>query len=58
MNGKRYHFQLFGLYDAVMVMSDVETGSIWSHLGGGALDGPMQGAQLELIPLIQTTWQQ
>ena len=58
VNGKRYHFQLFGLYDAVMVMSDEETGSIWSHLGGGALDGPMQGAQLELIPLIQTTWEQ
>ena len=41
-----------------MVMSDSETGSIWSHLGGDALDGPMKGATMELIPLPQTTWKQ
>ena len=57
VNGQRFNLELFGLYNAVMIMNDRETGSIWSHLGGDALDGPMKGSQLEIIPLAQVTWE-
>ena len=57
IEGTRYNFSLFALYDAVMVMADDETGSVWAHLSGIALDGPLQGAQMEILPLIQTTWE-
>lgn len=57
VNGQRFNLELFGLYNAVMVMNDRETGSIWSHLGGEAVDGPMKGSQLEIIPLAQVTWE-
>lgn len=40
-----------------MVMADDETGSIWPHLSGTAVDGPLKGAQMEFLPLIQTTWE-
>ena len=48
---------IFGLYNAVMVMSDRATGSVWSHLGGNALDGPLKGAEMDFIPILQTTWE-
>lgn len=57
IEGERYNFALFALYDAVMVLADDETGSVWAHLSGIALDGPMKGAQLEILPLVQTTWE-
>ena len=48
---------IFGLYNAVMVMSDRATGSVWSHLGGNALEGPLKGAEMDFIPILQTTWE-
>lgn len=57
VDGRRLRFQLFGLYNAVMVMNDTETGSIWSHIGGDALDGPLKGTQLDFIPLQLTSWE-
>jgi hypothetical protein len=53
----RYNFELFGLFNAVMVMNDRETGSIWSHIGGEAVDGRMKGASLEIIPMLQVSWE-
>ncbi len=57
-DGRRPTLELFGLYNAVMVMSDRETGSLWSHPGGDALDGPLNGSEMEIIPVVQTTWEQ
>ena len=37
-------------------MYDRETHSLWSHLTGGAIDGPMIGAQLQVLAATQTTW--
>ncbi len=37
-------------------MQDQETGSYWSHVTGEALLGPWQGARLETLPAVQTTW--
>ena len=38
-------------------MWDDATGSVWSHLDEVALDGPMQGTQLRILPLQTTTWE-
>ena len=48
--------QPFGIYDGVLVMVDDETLTIWSHLGGKALLGPMEGLSMEVIPLHHMTW--
>lgn len=45
-----------GLYNGVFTMLDAETGSVWSHLDGRAITGPLQGTQLRLVPLANTTW--
>ncbi len=39
-----------------MIMQDEETGTLWSHVTGEALDGALAGARLEMIPSVQTTW--
>lgn len=39
-----------------LIMQDMETGSLWSHITGEALDGPAKGQQLQDIPSVQTTW--
>lgn len=41
-----------------LVMYDRETHSLWSHLTGGAIDGPLTGAQLQVITASQTTWEE
>ena len=37
-------------------MIDRETGSVWSHLDGEAIDGPLTGAEMEFIPILLSTW--
>ncbi len=39
-----------------LVMFDRETGTLWSHLTGEALEGPLVGQQLEQLLSEQTTW--
>jgi hypothetical protein len=39
-----------------LIMQDEETGTLWSHITGEALDGPMKGQFLETLPSVQTTW--
>ena len=41
-----------------LVMQDKETGSLWSHVTGECLEGEYKGVQLEMIPVVQTTWEQ
>ena len=41
---------------AVLIMIDRETGSIWTHLDGKAIQGTMTGERMEIIPLPQMTW--
>ncbi len=38
------------------MMYDHETQSLWSHLTGSAIDGPMTGTQLQMLAASQTTW--
>ncbi len=39
-----------------LVMFDRETGTLWSHLTGEALQGPLVGQQLQQLLSEQTTW--
>jgi hypothetical protein len=46
INGKMHHFNNVGLYDALFVMQDAETKTLWRHIDGQALYGPMVGHSL------------
>ena len=50
------HFELSGLYNAVMVMSDDKTDTVWSHLTGEGLDGKYKGKSLPMLPTYNVTW--
>lgn len=39
-----------------LVMQDKETGSLWSHVVGEALQGALKGKVLQTLPAIQTSW--
>ena len=39
-----------------LVMYDRETDSLWSQILGEAVQGPLKGTRLEVIPVTQTTW--
>ena len=39
-------------------MKDLQTGSIWSHLEGVGLRGPLTGTRMEIVPLVHATWEQ
>ena len=39
-------------------MIDRETGSIWTHLDGKAIQGPLQGKRMTIVPLPQMTWEE
>lgn len=37
-------------------MYDRQTDTLWSHVLGRAVAGPLKGAELEMVPLTHTTW--
>jgi hypothetical protein len=39
-----------------LIMYDHQTDSLWSHVAGEAIAGPMQGAKLEMLPATRTDW--
>lgn len=50
-------FQVSGmLWRRSLVMRDVETKTLWSHLYGKAMRGPLKGTELKLLPAVMTTW--
>ena len=46
INGTPTRFVTAGVYDGLMVMQDVATGTIWNHITGAALLGPAVGSNL------------
>ena len=57
VNGKELEFGVSGkLYKDALVMFDRETDTLWTQVDGTVLRGELEGAQLETIPLTQTTW--
>lgn len=54
---KALNFQVSGkLWQRSLVMRDRETETLWSHLLGEAMEGPLEGTKLEVIPSVMTTW--
>ena len=56
VDGRTLTFEVFGLKQAVLIMIDRETGSIWTHLDGKAIQGPLEGKRMNIVPLPQMTW--
>jgi hypothetical protein len=44
------------LWEGSLIMVDSETGSLWSHILGQAMRGPLVGTKLEQIPSVMTDW--
>lgn len=44
------------LWEHSLVMVDQQTGTLWSHLLGQAMEGPLQGEFLPIIPAQLTDW--
>lgn len=45
------------LWQRSLVMRDVETETLWSHLLGKGMRGELEGTELERIPSVITTWE-
>ena len=58
IEGQTYTFEVFSLQQGVLIMIDRETGSVWSHLDGEAIEGPVTGATMEFVPILLTTWEE
>lgn len=57
LDGKTLTFGVSGkLIRNSLVMYDHETNTLWSHLTGDALDGPLLGQRLQQVISEQTTW--
>jgi hypothetical protein len=55
---KKLTFQVSGkLWNRSLVMRDLETGSLWSHILGECMAGELKGEKLEVIPAVMTTWE-
>lgn len=39
-----------------MIMQDLETNSLWSHVTGECLEGELVGTHLTMVPMVQTSW--
>jgi hypothetical protein len=55
IDGDLYHFESRGLYDGVSILWDEETGSLWHHVTGRAMNGPMAGAEMQTFNALQMT---
>lgn len=44
------------LWNRSLVMRDLETGSLWSHILGECMAGKFQGRTLDVLPGVMTTW--
>ena len=57
VKGRTLTFGVSGLlYQSDMLMYDRETESLWSQIKMEAVTGPLTGAELRLIPSVQTNW--
>lgn len=57
VEGKTLTFQVSGmLWNQSLVMRDVETGSLWSHILGECMEGPLKGKTLRNVASVMTTW--
>lgn len=53
IDGRLHHFVVTGLYDALFVMRDTETSTLWNHITGEAVHGPLLRRTLPISNLLQ-----
>lgn len=58
MNGEVYHFSTRGIHNGLSMLGDEETGSIWNHITGRAVYGPLEGYTLPVFNLLHMTAEQ
>ena len=58
IDGEVHHFRSRGLYDGLSLMGDEETGSLWNHITGKSVYGPLQGTSLPVYNLLHTNVEQ
>ena len=44
------------LWNRSLVLKDLETGTLWSHILGEAMRGELKGERLEVLPAVITPW--
>jgi hypothetical protein len=54
IKGQISRFRVYGLYKGMLVLEDLATGSVWQHLTGDCIHGPLVGQQL---PVLGSVWQ-
>lgn len=50
VGGRALHFELAGINNQNFLLRDAETGSWWQQVTGEAIQGPLEGERLELVP--------
>ncbi len=58
IDGEVHHFRARGLYDGLSLLADEETGSLWNHITGKSVYGPLRGASLPVSNLLHTNVEQ
>ena len=53
IDGTAHHFVVGGVYDGVFMAQDTETQTLWNHITGEALHGPLAGRRLPVSNLLQ-----
>lgn len=57
VEGKKLTLGVSGmLWNRSLVMYDQETNSLWSHILGEAMQGPLRGKRLQQLPSVMTDW--
>ncbi len=57
VEGKSLHFGVSGkLIRNSLIMFDRETNTLWSHLTGEAIEGPLKGHMLEIVVSDRSSW--
>ncbi len=54
--GRTLTFEVAGVWRRNLILRDRETETLWQQATGEALIGPLQGATLELLTSVQSTW--
>jgi hypothetical protein len=49
LDGKLHHFNYVGLYDGLAVIQDKESKTLWNHVTGEAMYGPLVGRTLKQV---------
>ena len=57
VDGQVLDFQTSGmLIDSNKIMVDIQTDTLWHHLRGLGIGGPLKGVELEQFPVVTTRW--